>query len=101
MLAGLAAAAAGSGAAGRLLKPRREIPKPLKVDLAQYFSEEEIARGRSFTRPQLVLGLARSGVALGILGRMAAGGAGRPGGGLAAGARAGAAIALIPPTAAL
>ncbi len=46
----------------RLLAPRERPPEPASVELGEYFSPEEIARGRAFARPQLVLGLTRSAI---------------------------------------
>jgi STE24 endopeptidase len=60
--------AAGAAEAGRrLLAPRTVTIEPAPVDLRTYFSAEELARGRSFARPQLALGLARGAVGLGAL----------------------------------
>ena len=61
----LAVAAAEIGA--RALAPRSEAIEPAAVDLRSYFSEEEIARGRRFSRPQLALALARASVEGGAL----------------------------------
>ncbi len=61
----LSAAALTLGAAEgavRLLAPRERVPEPASVELGDYFSPEEIARGRAFARPQLVLGLTRSAI---------------------------------------
>jgi STE24 endopeptidase len=53
--------ALGSAELGvRLLRPRHRLAEPESVDLRAYFSEEEIARGARFARPQLALALARS-----------------------------------------
>jgi STE24 endopeptidase len=46
----------------RLLRPRHRLVDPEPVDMRAYFSEEEIARGRGFARPQLALALARSAI---------------------------------------
>ena len=61
----LALAAAEIGV--RLLSPREQPVEPAEVDLAGYFTDEEIARGRRFARPQLALGLARAVIELGAL----------------------------------
>jgi STE24 endopeptidase len=61
----LAAAAAEAGA--RLLTPRQTPISPAPVDVRSYFSDEEIARGRRFARPQLALSLARGAIELGTL----------------------------------
>ncbi len=62
--ASIAAALGGTGfsayTAGRLLAPREPLPAPEPVDLGDYFSAEEIRAGRSYVRPQIALGLARS-----------------------------------------
>jgi STE24 endopeptidase len=53
--------ALGSAELGvRLLRPRHRLVEPETVDLRAYFSDEEIARGARFARPQLALALARS-----------------------------------------
>ncbi len=61
----LAVAAAEVGA--RALAPRSEAIEPAAVELRSYFSEQEIARGRRFSRPQLALALARALVEGGAL----------------------------------
>jgi STE24 endopeptidase len=61
----LAGAAAEGGA--RLLTPRAQPISPAPVDVRSYFSEQEIARGRRFARPQLALSLARGAIELGVL----------------------------------
>jgi STE24 endopeptidase len=64
----LAGAAAEAGT--RVLAPRTRATEPAPVDLGEYFSLEEIERGRRFARPQLALGLARTAIdliALGLL----------------------------------
>jgi STE24 endopeptidase len=58
----LASTAAEVGA--RLLRPRPATPPSTPADLRSYFSEEEIARGAAFARPQLALALARGAVEL-------------------------------------
>src|SRR5579875_3250637 len=47
----------------RILTPRA----PVTADIRDHFSEPEIARGRSFSRPQRRLGLARSAIATTLL----------------------------------
>lgn len=64
----LAATAASAASAGRLLAPSDPLPAPDPVETGDYFSPEEIAAGRSYARPQLALGLARSSLELGALG---------------------------------
>jgi STE24 endopeptidase len=61
----LASAAAEVGV--RLLKPRPATPPPAPAALRSYFSEQEIARGAAFARPQVALALARGAVELGAL----------------------------------
>jgi STE24 endopeptidase len=61
----LAAAAAEAGR--RLLTPRTPIPPPAAVDVRDWFSEPELARGRDYARPQRALALVRSGVELAAL----------------------------------
>jgi STE24 endopeptidase len=51
----------------RLLRPRQLAIEPARVDLGTYFSDEEIARGARFARPQLALGLARGALELSVL----------------------------------
>ncbi len=61
----LAALAAEVGA--RLLTPRDAPAPSTPADLDEYFSPEEIERGRRFARPQLALALTRGLVDLGAL----------------------------------
>lgn len=61
----LVVAAAELGA--RALTPRERLPQPVPVELSSYFSAAEIERGRRYARPQLALGLARSGLQAGVL----------------------------------
>ncbi len=61
----LAVAAAELGA--RLLAPRERPPEPAQVDLKAYFSQAEIDRGARYARPQLAIGLVRTGVQLAVL----------------------------------
>jgi STE24 endopeptidase len=60
--------ASAAGEVGvRLLRPR-PAPRPsAPADLRSYFSEEEIARGAAFTRPQVALAVGRGAVELGTL----------------------------------
>jgi STE24 endopeptidase len=51
----------------RLLRPREHGIEPDPIDLRAYFSDEEIARGSHFARPQLALGLARGATELCVL----------------------------------
>ena len=51
----------------RILTPRAPVTAPVAVDIRDHFSEPEIARGRSFSRPQRRLGLARSAIATTLL----------------------------------
>jgi Zn-dependent protease with chaperone function len=63
----LLAAAATAEAGVRLLTPRQPPIEPASVDVERYFSPEEVHRGAAFARPQLALGLVRSGVELAAL----------------------------------
>jgi STE24 endopeptidase len=56
----LAAVAAEAGR--RLLTPRTPVAPPAAVDVRDWFSEPELARGRDYARPQRALALARSGL---------------------------------------
>jgi STE24 endopeptidase len=97
--------AAGSAElARRLLTPRRRAITPLPVTVDQYFSPDEIDRGRSYARPQRRLGLVRMAVDAAALAAVVArppaalrGAGARPvlGG---VGAAAGLATALVVPT---
>jgi STE24 endopeptidase len=51
----------------RILSPRSPVLAPAPVDLRDYFSEPEITRGQSFSRPQRRLGLARTTMATALL----------------------------------
>lgn len=64
--------------ATRVLRPRERPPEPAPVDLHDYFSAEEIERGRRYARPQLALGLARAAVQLGLVAAAARRAARRP-----------------------
>src|SRR5579871_1723844 len=73
--------ALGSAELGaRLLTPHERPPAPVRVDLHEYFSAEEIDRGRRYARPQLALALARAAVHLGLIATAAGRAAGRPAG---------------------
>ncbi len=65
----LAAGAAELGV--RLLSPRPAARRAEAVELRSYFSEQEIARGARYARPQVALGLARGAVELGALASLA------------------------------
>ena len=67
LLTPLALAALNAEAAVRLLTPREPLPTPAPVDIRDHFSDEEIARGRRFARPQLAIGLARSALDAAVL----------------------------------
>jgi STE24 endopeptidase len=60
VLRALLVTAAAAEAGRRILTPRSPVAAPLPVDVHEYFSEPEIARGRAFARPQRRIGLARS-----------------------------------------
>ncbi len=64
----LVAVAAEAGR--RLLTPRTPITAPVAIDVRDYFSAPEIARGRDFARPQRRLALAGSALELGMLVRL-------------------------------
>jgi STE24 endopeptidase len=51
----------------RALRPRAAPIEPAPVDVRDYFSEQEIERGRRYARPQLALSLVRTVVELGAL----------------------------------
>jgi STE24 endopeptidase len=61
----LVVGAAELGAA--LLRPRPRAPRPAPVDLSQYFSEQELARGARFARPQLGIGAAAGAVQFAVV----------------------------------
>jgi len=63
LLVAIAVAEAGA----RLLTPREAATDPAEIDLRDYFSEEQIARGARFARPQLARALARGTVDAGAL----------------------------------
>jgi STE24 endopeptidase len=58
---------AAAEAGRRVLTPRAPVTAPVPVDIHEHFSEPEIDRGRSFSRPQRRLGLARSVTATALL----------------------------------
>jgi STE24 endopeptidase len=58
--------------ARRLLTPRAPVKKPVPVELEQYFSAEEIARGRAYARPQRALGITSSALDLGVVAALVA-----------------------------
>jgi STE24 endopeptidase len=60
-------AAAAAEGARRLLTPRSRPIEPAPVDLQEYFSADEIERGRGFARPQRRLALAAGAVELAAL----------------------------------
>ncbi len=51
----------------RLLRPRRAAARARPADLRSYFSEQELARGRGFARPQLALGAGAGAVQLSVV----------------------------------
>lgn len=53
-----------------MLAPRPPVPAPAPVEVERYFKPQEIRRGAAFARPQLALGLTRSGVELAALGAL-------------------------------
>ncbi|MHB8694658.1 MAG: M48 family metallopeptidase [Solirubrobacteraceae bacterium] len=62
----LLAAATAEGAA-RLLMPPGYARRTSAVDPNDYFSKAEIKRGARYSRPQVMLGLARAGIEVGLL----------------------------------
>ena len=52
---------------GRLLRPRQGAAKSVEADVRSHFSDAEIQRGARYARPQVALGIARSGLALGAM----------------------------------
>src|SRR5579859_1616234 len=66
----LLAVAVAEGAR-RLLTPRSRVIEPASVELRDYFSAQEIARGSRYARPQMALGLARSAIDLGLVALLA------------------------------
>jgi STE24 endopeptidase len=60
-------AAVAAEAGRRLLTPRAPVGAPAAVDVRDWFSEPELARGRDFARPQRGLALVRSGLELAAL----------------------------------
>src|SRR4051794_6630941 len=68
----LALAMAVAQGAARALRPRDGIIAAAAVDVAEHFSDAEVARARAFRRPQRLLGLASGAVELGLLGALAA-----------------------------
>jgi STE24 endopeptidase len=62
-----AIAAAAAEAGRRLLSPRSGTIEAAPVELADYFSDGEIERGRRYARPQVVLAMARAAVDLAVL----------------------------------
>jgi len=67
VLASIVLALAAAEAGARALTPRAEAIEPAPVDVHSYFSDEELARGTRFARPQLALALARTGIELAAL----------------------------------
>jgi STE24 endopeptidase len=70
VLRALLVTTAAAEAGRRLLTPRAPVTAPAAVDLRDHFSQAEIARGRSFSRPQRRIGLARSALATALLARL-------------------------------
>ncbi|MGH2908384.1 MAG: hypothetical protein ACRDK8_03700, partial [Solirubrobacteraceae bacterium] len=56
VLRALLVTTAAAEAGRRLLTPRAPVTAPAAVDLRDHFSQAEIARGRSFSRPQRRIG---------------------------------------------
>jgi STE24 endopeptidase len=70
VLRALLVSAAAAEAGRRILTPRAPVATPLPVDVRDYFSEPEIARGRAFARPQRRIGLTRTMTTTALLVRM-------------------------------
>ncbi len=62
--AALGAAGVSAYAASRVLAPKEPLPEPQPVAATDFFSAAEITAGRRYARPQIALGLARSGLEL-------------------------------------
>jgi STE24 endopeptidase len=67
VLPSIVLAVAASAAGARALRPRVPPIEPAPIDVRDYFSEQEIERGRRYARPQLGLSLARGAIELGAL----------------------------------
>lgn len=67
MLGAIVLAGAAAEAGTRVVRPRVAPIEPAPIDVREYFSEQEIERGRHYARPQLALSLARGAVELGAL----------------------------------
>jgi STE24 endopeptidase len=67
VLRALLLTAVAAEAGRRLVTPRAAVTTPVPVDIHDHFSEPEIARGRSYARPQRRIGLARSALATALL----------------------------------
>jgi STE24 endopeptidase len=67
VLGAIVLAVAASEAGARAVRPRVAAIEPAPIDVRDYFSEQEIERGRRYARPQLALSLARGAVELGAL----------------------------------
>ncbi len=67
LVATLALLAAGAELGAALLRPRPRPPRAAPVDLDQYFSADELARGARFARPQLRIAAAASFVQFAVV----------------------------------
>src|SRR5205807_5319322 len=67
----VALALAAADVAARLVTPAKPTIRPASVDAEEYFSGEQIERGRRFVRPQLAIGLAQGALELGGLAAVA------------------------------
>lgn len=67
LVASLVLLAAGAELGAALLRPRPRPPRAAPVDLDQYFSADELARGRRFARPQLGIAAAASSVQFAVV----------------------------------
>jgi Zn-dependent protease with chaperone function len=66
-----AVACAAAEGARRLLTPRTPAIEPAQVDVRDYFTPDQIERGRRYARPQLALALARGAIDLCALAALA------------------------------
>src|SRR5581483_854218 len=67
LVATVALLAAGAELGAVLLRPRPRPPRAAPVDLDQYFSADELARGARFARSQLAIGAAASVVQFAVV----------------------------------
>jgi STE24 endopeptidase len=70
MLGSIVLAAAAAEAGARALMPRAAPIEPAPVDVREYFTDDEIERGRRYARPQVALGMAKAAIELAALGAL-------------------------------